>query len=399
MTDPTSRSDAPSPAATPRPSGAVVRDYGDPAREYAALRTGALLVDRSHRERWVLRGARARETLTGLVTNDIGALAAGQGCYAAALTPKGRIVADLRVLAIGADAATGGASSGEAAAVPAWLDGAELLVDLPARAAEGFAGVLRKYVNPRVTPYQRVTDQIRALGVYGVRARDALAGALGAPPAALAALAPHAHATVSLDGATFLVVRVPDLGLDGFEVIGPSEAVDAAWARLGAAGAGVVAGGEGAWTIARIEAGLPEWGLDMDDTTIPQEANMDDLHAISYTKGCYTGQEVVARVHFRGHVNRHLRGLAFPPDGGPVPHGAELRDETGKVVGDVRSSALSPRLGGVAIGMVRREVPLGALLTARWGAASPEGDGSGESSSDGAATERGVTVGTLPFPL
>ena len=64
-----------------------------------------------------------------------------------------------------------------------------------------------------------------------------------------------------------------------------------------------------AWDIARVEAGRPEWGIDMDDNTIPQEANFDALHAISYTKGCYVGQETVARVHFRGHVNKHLRGV------------------------------------------------------------------------------------------
>jgi folate-binding protein YgfZ len=147
--------------------------------------------------------------------------------------------------------------------------------------------------------------------------------------------------------------------------------------------------------VARVEAGYPEWGLDVDDSTIPQEANLDALGAISYTKGCYTGQEVVARIHFRGHVNRHLRGLAFALDDGaeaaeraaPIPAGAALVDEHDKPVGDVRTSARSPRLGGVALGMVRREVPVGAALRARW----PERDG-------GAVRERPVTVTVLPFP-
>jgi folate-binding protein YgfZ len=411
----TDRSASPSPApAAPTAPLAIVRDYGDPAAEYTALRAGALLVDRSRRDRWVLRGARARETLTGLVTNDVVALAAGQGCYAAALTAKGRIVADVRVLALtggpGAETAAADGAAAAAHAVPG-LDAAVLLVDVPPRAAEGFAALLRKFVNPRVTPYARVGDQLRAFGAYGVRARDAIAAAFGAPPAALAALAPYAHATVSIDGATLLVARVPELGVDGFEVLGAPAAVDAAWARVAHAVPGVTAGGEDACTIARIEAGYPEWGIDIDDTTIPQEANLDELHAISYTKGCYTGQEVVARVHFRGHVNRHLRGLAYLADGGAIPSGAELRDETGKVVGDVRSSALSPRLGGVAIGMVRREVALGATLLARWphpdGAAASASEGSDEGSDEGSndaaagapSIERRVTVSTLPFPL
>jgi folate-binding protein YgfZ len=398
------RSLAPAEATPPL---AIVRDYGDPAAEYAALRTGALLADRSRRDRWVLRGPRARETLTGLVTNDIVGLPSGQGCYAAALTAKGRIVADLRVFAI--TGASGDAEAAPDAATPAavataavgavpGLDGAALLVDVPPRAADGFAALLRKYVNPRVTPYARVADAVRAFGVYGLRARDAVAAVFGAPPAALAALAPYAHATVMLDGATLLVVRVPELGLDGFEVMGAPAAIDAAWARVARAVPGVVAGGDDACTIARIEAGYPEWGIDIDEGTIPQEANLDELRAISYTKGCYTGQEVVARVHFRGHVNRHLRGLAYLIEGGAIPAGAELLDEVGKVVGDVRSSVVSPRLGGVAIGMVRREVPLGATLRARWPQAPDDAPG-GADAAAAAVVERGVTVSTLPFPL
>src|SRR6185503_18691450 len=132
----------------------------------------------------------------------------------------------------------------------------------------------------------------------------------------------------------------------------PFEIFDDVWRAALASGA--VPAGLDAWEIARIEAGRPEWGIDIDDATIPQEANLDDLHAISYTKGCYVGQEVVARVHFRGHVNRHLRGLRTA-DASPPAQGATLHDADGQHVGDVRSSVHSPRLGGVAIGMVRRE--------------------------------------------
>jgi folate-binding protein YgfZ len=394
----------------PRPaSPALVRDYGDPAAEYAALRSGALLVDRSHRDRWTLRGAKARETLTGLVTNDVVSLGAGQGHYAAALTAKGKIVADVRVLAI-----DGGSSAPPAVdGVRSWLDDVALVVDVPARAAEGWGALLRKFVNPRMARYERITDAVRAFGLYGLHARDALARAFGTPPSALAQLAPYGHATLTFGGVVLLVVRVPDLGLDGFEVLVPAEAFDAVWAHLAGAASGIVAGGELAYALARIEAGYPEWGLDIDDGTLPQEANLDELKAISYTKGCYTGQEVVARVHFRGHVNRHLRGLAYPPDGGPIPRGAQLVDASGKVVGDVRTSMLSPRLGGVALAMVRREVELGALLTARWTSVSDDcadaadtdasvaARADAESGDDAtrARCERAVTVGTLPFPL
>jgi len=132
-----------------------------------------------------------------------------------------------------------------------------------------------------------------------------------------------------------------------------------------------------------IESGRPQWGVDIDDSTLPQEANFDELGAISYTKGCYIGQETVARVHFRGHVNRFLRRLRFVTRPAP-PKGAELVDDTGKVIGEIRSAALSPRFGGVALGMVRREVPPGTTLQARWA--------EGECSVQVEQNEKGATV-------
>lgn len=341
----------------------------DVGAQYDALRTGALLVDHPGRDLWTFRGPKALETLTGLVTNDLAALVPGHGCYAAALTAKGRIIADVRCLACDPAAGAG------------WLEGVTLVVDAPPRAADGWGALVRKFVNPRSAPYRHEAGRLRTFGLYGTHARDALAHAFAAPPSALGALPPYAHATITLEGAPLLLARVPDLGVDGFLVIVPAEHYDAAWDRVRGAAPGLVVGGPDAYTVARIETGYPEWGVDIDDTTIPQEANLDDLHAISYTKGCYTGQEVVARIHFRGHVNRHLRGLTAPPDAPALPTGAELVDSTGKVVGDVRSAARSPRLGPVAIAMVRREVPFGASLHARWEAGQQE-----------------VTVAALPFP-
>ena len=378
-------------SADPRP---VVLDYGDPAAEYATLRTGALLVDHGGRDIWIFQGSAARETLAGLVTNDVVALAPGHGHYAAALTPKGRIIADVRIFAL-ADSAI--APEPQPRAAPArveasteespWPQSAALLVDVPSRAADGWGTLIRKYVNPRLATYRRETARVRSFGVYGMRARDAVAEAFALPPAALGTLPPYGHATVETREGTMHVARVPDLGLDGFIVYAPTAAADAAWARV-AREPGVAPGGQRAWDVARIEAGRPEWGIDIDEATIPQEGNFDDLHAISYTKGCYTGQEVVARVHFRGHVNRHLRGLAYPPDGGPIATGARLIDENGRDVGDVRSVAISPRLGGIALGMVRREVAVGATLVARPTPPVPGPD-----------ADRLVTVSLLPFPL
>jgi folate-binding protein YgfZ len=141
--------------------------------------------------------------------------------------------------------------------------------------------------------------------------------------------------------------------------------------------AGAAPAASAALEVLRIEAGRPAWGIDMDEETLAQEAGLDTLDAISYTKGCYTGQEVVARVHFRGHVNRVLRGLCaatLAPGDAQVFAGDAI-------VGTVRSRAVSPRLGPVALAMMRREVEPGATVTLRF-----------------ASGDVSATVVALPFP-
>ena len=336
----------------------VVLHHGDPAREYEALRSGAMLVDRSERLRLTLDGEKAGETLGGLVTNDVQALQPGEGAYACALTPKGRILADVRVFV---------------------LHGHRILVDSPPRCAASLLAMIRKYVNPRSARYVDVSAELRNVGLFGVQSRRIVAELTGIAAPLLQVLPLYGHMSVELDGRPLVVARVPDVGLEGYELFGSGELLaelcESAQAR------GATPTGLEAWDVARIEAGRPEWGIDMDEQTIPQEANMDDLHAISYTKGCYTGQEVVARVHFRGHVNRHLRGLRTTAEQ-PLPRQAQLTDATGKVLGDVRSATLSPRLGNVALAMVRREVEPGTTVNATW---------------EGGAAD--VTVWPLPFPL
>jgi folate-binding protein YgfZ len=335
----------------------VVLSYAGVATEYEALRHHAIVVDRSHRGRLRISGAKAAEMLTGLVTNDVLSLAPGQGQYAAALTAKGKVVADVRI----------------------FRDDDAYLVDCPPRASEGWMGTVRKYVNPRVALYTDESGTLRDLGVFGISARLVVGEMTGASSSALGVLPPYAQVGVLIDGARAVVARVPDLEMEGFEIFAPPELYTLLWDR--AIEAKATPAGLDVWEIARVEAGRPEWGIDIDESTLPQEANLEELHAISYTKGCYIGQETVARVHFRGHVNRHLRGLRTASAEPPAPH-AQLFDATGKQVGEVRSTAASPRLGGIAIGMVRREIELGAALVARW-------DG-GESR---------VDVSHLPFPI
>jgi tRNA-modifying protein YgfZ len=309
--------------------------------EYSALHNGALLFDRSDRNRMRISGPKAAELLTGMVTNDVSALLPGEGQYAAALTPKGKIVADLRIFAL-EDA---------------------FLVDTSAAAAPGWKDMVRKYVNPRVAPYHDVTSELSDVGLFGRASLSILSRVMNVDDKDLVALPAYGNIARPFGDATVIIARVPEMDLDGFEIFIPSQLADTLKPRFLAAG--VSAGAKDTWEIARIESGRPQWGADMDDSTLPQEANFDELGAISYTKGCYIGQETVARVHFRGHVNRFLRRLRFVTRPAP-PTGAELVDEAGKVIGDIRSVALSPRYGGVGLGMVRREVAPGTTLQARW---------------------------------
>ena len=342
----------------------VVLAYAGVEPEYQALHRRAIVVARSHRARMRFTGDKAADVLTGLVTNDVTSLQVGQGQYAAALTAKGKVVADIRILRLEDS----------------------YLTDVSPRAREGWHGVVRKYVNPRLAKYVEETATLQSVGIFGVQARNVVEQMTGIGHSALGLLAPYAHVSAAMDGRPAIVMRSPDLGIDGYELIVPADAYQSVWDA--AISARATPGGLAAWEVARIEAGRPEWGIDMDEGTIPQEANLERLDAISFTKGCYTGQEVVARVHFRGHVNRTLRGIRTGAGTSSVPPRSALFDGTGKAVGDVRSSVISPRFGGIGLAMVRMEVEDGANLIARW-SADPAGDTP--------AGEATVDVVPLPF--
>ncbi|HYC51356.1 MAG TPA: hypothetical protein VEB19_09645 [Gemmatimonadaceae bacterium] len=341
----------------------VVLTYSGVEAEYDALRRRAIVVNRNHRGRMLFTGEKAADVLTGLVTNDVSALHVGQGQYAVALTAKGKVVSDLRILRM--------------------EEG--FLTDASPRSREAWSGIVRKYVNPRLAKYADQTESMASLGVYGTQARYVAEAITGIGHSALAVLLPYAHVSVERDGARIIVMRSVDLAVEGYDFFVPADHSESLWQA--AVKAHATPGGHAVWEVARVEAGRPEWGVDMNDSTIPQEANLEQLDAISFTKGCYTGQEVVARVHFRGHVNRSLRGLRASGTV-PPPTNAVLFDGTGKAVGDVRSSVISPQLGGIALGMIRLEVETGSRLTARWSA---------DAAGDSPAGETAVEVAALPF--
>jgi folate-binding protein YgfZ len=307
-------------------------------RGWDALQHGAVIADRTDRLRMVFSGDKAAESLTGLVTSDVVSLTPGRGQYAAALSNKGKVLADLRIFAT--------------------TDG--LLVDTSASAAANWSGIVKKFVNPRLAKYRDVSAETGDLGVFGSAATTMLRSVF--PELALPAES-YAHVTTTIDGSELMVARVPEFGADGFDIIASRQALSELRRRL--VDAGAVEEATEALHIARIEAGRPEWGADMDDSMLAQEVDLDRLGAISFTKGCYTGQETVARVHYRGHVNRLLRGIRFAGDT-PPSSGASLIDESGKEVGVVKSTAVSPTRGPIALALVRREVEPGAVVRARW---------------------------------
>ncbi|MGQ0764547.1 MAG: CAF17-like 4Fe-4S cluster assembly/insertion protein YgfZ [Gemmatimonadota bacterium] len=318
---------------------------------YSTLHTGAVAVRLDGRRRIRISGAGAAAAVNGLVTNDVSQLAPGQGEYAAALTPKGKILADVRI----------------------FRSTDHLLVDTADAGGENLWSVFRKYVNPRLARYEDITATSGDLSVFGAQSSSVVSHITGLDQGLLAALGDYHSIAASSGEAELLVARIPDLGIPGYCIIADRD-VCAALVKAARDKGALTEGVELALEIARVEAGRPRWGDEIDDATLVQEASLDDLGAVSWTKGCYTGQEVVARLHYRGHVNRLLRHVSCETL--PLPaRGDELVTGDGRVVGTVRTAVPSPRGGGIGMAMVRREVLPGEVLESRASAGQVERGG------------------------
>ena len=309
-----------------------------PASAYAALTGGAALVDRSERGKLALTGTEAKDFLQGQLTNDVLALEPGRGCYAAFLDHKGKMLGDLRVL----DA------------------GDELLLDTERVALQELFTMIRRYKLGRDVELHKRTLERGLLSLVGPDA-GAVAGA--EPPRADAAAEggatpalgtlEHDHTVAELAGHAVRLVRTDE----GIDVYCDAAATTAVAAELVARGA--VAVEEAAAEVVRVERGRPRYGVDLDATVIPQEAGLNE-RAVSFTKGCYVGQETVARLFYRGKPNRQLRGLRLTA---PAAPGTEVRlPDGGKVVGRLGTVVTSPRLGPLALALVRREAPPGSTV-------------------------------------
>ena len=313
------------------------RNYGDPAAEYESVRRSAGLADRVDRVALRVYGRDPLKMIQGLITNDLAGAPEGQGVYAAFLTPKGKMVADARVFR---------------------RPGGELLMDADAAAVDGLLAHLKKYLPPLFARVELLDPGLHVLGVYGPKSRDVLSRAVGVEIPA--GLAEEAHVTVRFGDVELFVTRTGYVGEEGYDVFVPDDAAADVWRAIQAAGARPV--GHGALEVLRIEAGVPRWGAELDESVIPLEAGLRE-RAISTTKGCYTGQEVIIRILHRGHVNRHLRGLLLGEEPAPAPGTELFAAETGKAVGRITSSCASPLYGQtIALGYVRREVQPPAVV-------------------------------------
>jgi len=290
--------------------------------EHRAITEGAGLLDRSERGKLALTGPDAKEFLAGQVTNDIVGLEPGSGCYAALLTPKGKMLGDVRVLDTGD----------------------ELLLDTERAALQAVFDVIRRATLGFGVELHKRTLQRGLLSLVGPRARE-IAGTTDLPATE------HAHEEATIAGAHVRVIAT-DVGVD---VLCLAEDTDAV--RQALAGAGAERVSEATAELVRVERGRPRWGAELDEMTIPQEADLND-RAVSFTKGCYVGQETVARLHWKGKPNRHLRGLRLSA---PVPSGTPLWLGD-REVGRLGSVADSPAYGPIALAVLRREAGVGDVL-------------------------------------
>ena len=386
----------------------VVNDYGDWPAEHAALRNNAAVLDLSFRGRICLVGSDRVRFLHGQVTNDVKKLVVGSGCYAALVTAKGRMESDLNIFCL-ADELLLDFEPGLAGRVTQRLEKFIVADDVQIVDAAPHYGLL-SVQGPQAEAV------VRALGLFGVPPSGGLTGTF--PDRVNAELAAKPFGSIKISDATLgeiYLVNHPRLAMrrsrgneaqfkignrkseirnesetppvvscsTGFDLFIPNSSLASVADKLiGAAkSVGGRAAGWQAFETARIEAGIPRFGVDMDESNLPLECGIEE-RAVSYHKGCYIGQEVINRVHSFGHVNRELRGLRLADDLRSLPQKGDKLFHDGKEIGYVTSAVQSPVLGGnIALGYVRREAnQIGTELTLRT-----------------AAGDRPATIVPLPF--
>jgi folate-binding protein YgfZ len=309
-------------------------DMSTLASEYRTLTEECGLLDRSERGKLSLTGSGAVEFLGGQVTNELSTLAPSEGCYAAFLTHKGKMLGDLRILAVG----------------EAGSEVGELLLDTERAALQALFDMINRFKVGYEVQLHKRTLQSSLLSLIGPRSHQ-LAIDAAEPQAISLARREHSHISTHIAG---LAVRLIST-TEGVDVLCDEPDREEVSKALLDSGARAVS--EKTAEVLRVERGLPRYGLDMDESTIPQEAGLNE-RAVSFTKGCYVGQETVARLYYKGKPNRHLRGLRLTE---AMPTGSPLHFQ-GRLIGNLASSVISPTFGPIGLALVRREAQTGSTI-------------------------------------
>jgi folate-binding protein YgfZ len=304
--------------------------FSSPEQDYRAARETVALVDTNFRAAFQMTGPDRVRFLNAIATNDVQSLAKGQGSVGLLLNPQGHILAEIETYAL-ADRFLLLTHAGSRERVAQWLD---------------------KYIIMDDVTLEDATDRMGSLALEGPRTAALLKEVCGLDLKAMQAMA---HVEIPLNGVSLRAIRRSYFGGAGAELLAERDALPALWQTLldAVKCSGGTPAGYAALNALRLEAGIPWFGYDFDEKVIPHEAALENTH-ISFTKGCYTGQEIVERVRSRGHVNRIRVSLEFSGTTAPAA-GAKLT-AGGKDAGHVTSAAFSPgRRRAIGMGSLRRE--------------------------------------------
>lgn len=293
--------------------------------EYSAIRDGgAGLIDLSARGRILVSGSEAAMFLNGLITNDMKTLAANSWMAAAFANVQGRLLAAVRI------------AHRE--------DG--FLIDTESATRETVITLLDRFTLAGDFRLQDLTDETAMFSVQGRRAAEIISRVFDAEAAGVER---QKMVNAQLSAPTVNIIRATHTAEDGFDLF--FEANDSSKLRDALVAAGAEAISDATFETLRIEAGVPLYGIDMDENNVVTETNLDD--AVSFTKGCYLGQEIIVRIKHRGHVAKKLSGVVLG-DSTPVPRNSKIISSEGKEIGRVTSSTFSPRLGhAIALGYLK----------------------------------------------
>lgn len=303
----------------------VPASYGDELFEYAAVReSGAGVLDLSSRGRLLVKGSEAVAFLNGLITNDMKTLAVNQWMPAVFPNVQGRLLASVRVIRTADD------TSGKTVQPTFIIDTEPATHDRVFQAIQRFTLAGDFHVTD-------VTGETVLLSVQGKAPSNKLVNIFGSSDVGIDV---GSVTPIIWQDNPILVIRASHTAAEGFDLLANTVCAEELWRSLFNAGARPV--GYDALEVLRVEAGIPRFHQDMDDTTVVTETNLDD--AVSYTKGCYVGQEIIARIKYRGHVAKKMRGLVFERPA-MVASGTTIQSKDGKDIGQVTSSVYSPHLG------------------------------------------------------